>query len=98
VNIMPFDPTAWWNLLISGKIFEAVLATYTSTLGFWFYTIILFMGMLMIYLKTNNFGTTIGTGVLLFGVAIPFMPDEVANIAFVMTALGFTFILYKVFH
>jgi len=92
----------WWNQLIAGQIFEAVIASYTSVLGAWFYFLVIFLGMIMIYLKTMNFGTTVLTGIIIAGGFLPFVATLTGYTAalpliYAMIVLAITGILYKVF-
>lgn len=92
----------WWNLLTAGKFFDAVIASYTSILGAWFYFLILFLSMVMIYIKTTNFGTTVLTGMIILAGFLPFAAT-LSGVTFVLPliygliVLGIAIILYKLF-
>jgi len=87
-----------FSLFLNGKVFDAVLLSYTNILGMWFYALVMFLGMGMIYIKTQNFGTVIITGIILSSAAIPFMPTQTLYIISIIIALGISLILYRVFH
>jgi len=93
---------AWWNQLISGQILEAVIASYTTVLGAWFYILIMFLGMTMIYLKTMNFGTTVLTGIIIAGGFLPFVATLTGFTAalpliYIMIVLSIFGVLYRLF-
>ena len=89
---------ASWAQLNTGDIFGAVLGSYTNVMGYWFYAIVMMMGMSMIYIKTQNFGTVTVTGMIISAAAIPFMPTDTLGLIFVFLALGITFVMYRAFH
>jgi hypothetical protein len=80
------------------KMFEGVIGGYTVTMGYWFYLLIMFMTMVMIQLKGNNFGNTMIVGMLISGVALGFMPSNALPIIVIMVVLGIAFSLYKLFY
>jgi hypothetical protein len=104
---LAFDWLGMWNMLLGGNIFQAMISSYTNVLGVWFYTLVIFLGMMMIYFKTRNFGTTIITGILVIagsyssialGMATAIIPTEAMFPIMIVIALGITVILYRVFH
>jgi len=86
-----------WNLLTSGKIVEAFLNAHTALMGSWFYALMAFLAMLMIYMKTQNFGTTIVTGMIITAMMIQFLPAATHMMITIFIALGITVVLYLLF-
>lgn len=84
--------------LTQGDIFGAVIGSYTNVLGMWFYALVMFILMTMMYIKTQNFGTVVLTGMIISAAAIPFMPTETLSLISIMAALGVALILYAAFH
>jgi hypothetical protein len=80
------------------KMFNAIIGGYTVTMGYWFYVFIMLITMGMIQLKGKNFGNTLLVGLLISGIALPFMPSNTFGIIIIMMALGITFSLYKLFY
>lgn len=89
---------AAWGMVQGGNIFGAVVLSYTNVMGYFFYASVMLLAMIMIYLRTNNFGTVTITGILISWAAIPFMPTQSLYFIAIMIVLGITFILYKAFH
>jgi predicted branched-subunit amino acid permease len=95
---MAFDWASMWSMFTSGNIYGAVISSYTNVLGLWFYLLVLMLGMIMIYIKTKNFGTTTLVGILISSAVIPLLPTQAYFAITVIIALGITIILYRVFH
>lgn len=81
---------------------EAVIAPYTYSMGSWFYLIVLFLGMIMIYMKTQNFGTTIISGLVLSAGFFPILYTmsgytPALSVIYGFIVLGIAAILYKIF-
>ena len=93
------DGMNWaWNNFTAGNYFSAITLSYTNVMGMWFYAIVMFIGMIMIYLKTQDFGTVLITGLVISAAAVTFMPSDAQFFISIMTAFGIALILYKVFH
>lgn len=86
-----------FNALASGDVYGAVISSYTNVLGNFFYLSLLFLAMVMIYLKTQNFVTTTLVGILLSAFIAVFVPPITFTAIVVAVALGITLILYRVF-
>jgi len=101
---MPFDPATMWSLLMSGQIFQAILSSYTNVIGLWFYAIVLFTGMIMIYLKTESLSAVITVGTIITmttigsGIFASYLPPEIQNFTIFVIVVGITIVLYKIFH
>lgn len=98
------DPSMPWNVLTNGNIFGAVIMSYTNVMGLWFYMFIIFLGMMMVYFKTNNFTTAVLTGILEFsgiygaihtGVITGILLPELEFYIMGIVALGMSAIIYK---
>ena len=87
-----------FTLLTTGKFLEAFMSVYTGLLGSWLYLLLFGAALILIYLKTENFGTTTIIGLLILGPLYPVLPEGVHTLIFVLAALGVTSILYRVFH
>jgi predicted branched-subunit amino acid permease len=87
-----------WSKLMSGDIVGASISSYTNIMGVWFYLIFLFMTMLMVYMRTQNYVTTALLGIIISGAVLPLMPSSASTIIVVMMCLGSTIILYRAFH
>jgi len=105
--IVGFDPLGMWTMLTQGNIIGAVLSSYTNVLGVWFYFLVLLLGMVMIYMKTQNFGTTMITAMLALagsysaitlGAISGILPAGSEYYVGIAIALGMAVIFYKVVH
>jgi len=90
------------NYLYSGDVFRAMIFPFVWTMGVWFYLIVAFMGMMMIYIKTQNFNTTIITGLIISAGFIPFLSTVDGFATAIPAIYGFVVlaiagILYKIF-
>lgn len=87
--------------IISGKIIEAIIGVYTGVFpagfGNVFYVIVMFVGLSLLYIKTQNWGTVAIVGLLISSVTLPFIMAEWHMIAFVFMFLGFLGIFYMIF-
>lgn len=97
---MPMDliGTETYDLFMSGKFMEAVFYPFTSLMGDWFFLLLFGLGITMIYLKSQDLGTTGIAGMILFPVLMPILPIEAHFIVYSLLLLALTTILYKVFH
>lgn len=88
--------SAAWNLLIQGKIIEAVTGVYTTAfepVPSMFYAIVVFIGLGLVYAKTENVGTVGITGLLIASSTIAFLPVQVHIIAWDLLALCIALII-----
>jgi len=91
-----------WTAFTQGDIYHAILYSYTIPLGIFFYYLILFLGLMLIYFKTENFGTTVVTGFTVLGfvsASTVTMSGVESGYPFIFgfVALFITYVLYKVF-
>lgn len=93
-----------WTLLTQGQVIQASIGVFTMGLGDWFFALILFFAMVLILMKTEDFGTTILTGLLVSSAVlgsnatgIILLPVQTFTLITIMVALSFAFILYKLF-
>lgn len=91
-----------WNSFRSGDILMSIIGVYTISMGDWFYALILFFGLLMVYFKSDDFGTTIITGIIVtaaaYGAAeLNIIPVQTQFLITIFIALGITVILWRVF-
>ena len=79
--------------LSNGQWVQAVLTLYTSLMGTWFYTLIIFTIMVMIYLKSENLPlTAISTIIMIsFFKYAGIYPAGIANIVMLVVVFGITF-------
>lgn len=85
-----------WNLLVQGDIIGAVTTTFTSRfepVPSLFFAIILFVGLTLVYLKTENFGTVGVVGLIIAGNSLLFLPPQVHLMAQVFLALSIAIII-----
>lgn len=94
---MAWNYTLGWEHLLAGQLLEAGLYPYTHIMGNMFYGVLAFLAMTMIYLKTEDFGTTGVAGLLMAGASIIFMPVEIRFMASLFLVLSFTIVMYKLF-
>ena len=94
---MAWNYSVGWEQLLAGQILEAGVYPYTHIMGNMFYGIIGFLALTMIYLKTEDFGTTGVAGLLMAGASMIFLPVEIRFMASLFLTLSFTIIMYKLF-
>ena len=86
-------------MLIKGRVADAVIGVYTTPLGLWgslFYALVIMIGLIMIYIKTNNFVTTGVVGLLIGALTLSYLPMEFHGVAYVLLAFGFAISFYKI--
>jgi len=86
-----------WTLLIAGDLIGAVLASYTNIIGYYFYGLIIFIGMVILYMKTQNYGVVGVTGLLVAGSILAYMPPEVHNLGILFLIFSLAIVIYRVF-
>lgn len=94
---MAFNYSVGWEQLLAGQLLESGIFPYTHLMGNMFYGVIAFLSLTMIYLKTEDFGTTGVAGLLMAGASMIFMPVEIRFMASLFMVLSFTIIMYKLF-
>lgn len=94
---MVFNYTQGWELLMAGAFVDAALYPYVHLMGGMFYGIMAFLAMSMVYLKTENYGTTGVTGLLIAAAGIVYLPVQIRFLATIFMVLSFTIIMYKIF-
>lgn len=88
----------YFNLLLGGDLFGVVIRVFTDLLGGWFWVWMFGMGLLLIYNKSDNYGTVGIVALVIAGHMFPLFPPVVHLIAYALLALGITVILYRVYH
>lgn len=91
-----------WGKLITGDVVGSTISPFTYIFGGWFYTLVIFIGLMFVYMKTQDFGTTVVTG---FIVSAGFLPvamtltgiSSIYSIIWGMVILALAGMLYKVF-
>ena len=91
-----------WAQLTSGNIVGSTITPFTFIFGGWFYVLIIFLGLMFVYTKTQDFGTTIVTGLI---VSAGFLPvavtltgiSSIYSIIWGMVVLALAGMLYKIF-
>jgi len=92
------------NRFFNGEFFQAPIDIYILALGNWFYVLLLFLGLFLVYNKTDDFGTTLTTGlVVAAGVffdasTTAILPVQVYFAMQILIAFGIASILYIFFH
>lgn len=89
--------TEAFNLLVAGKSVEAVIYPYTYLMSNIFYALMVFLGLTMIYIKTQDYGTVGVVGALVAVGSIAYMPIQVHLIAAILLSLSLTIVVFKVF-
>jgi len=100
-NLIVDYATPWANLT-TGNIVQSTIAPFTFIFGGWFYVLIIFLGLMFVYMKTQDFGTTIVTGLI---VSAGFLPvavtltgiSSIYSIIWGMVVLALAGMLYKIF-
>lgn len=78
-----------------GEWFQAMIASYTNLFGGFFYVILLSLALVMIYIKTGNFGTVAIVGIATSFAIITLAPG-ISFYGFMMiVVLGVAGIIYK---
>jgi len=99
---MPFvNVTTAFNKMISGnetEVLHGIVSPLTQIMGNYFWFILLFIALIIIYIKTQSFSTTMIVGLLCSAGILALMPIQTHFLIYAFVALGITIILYKVFH
>ena len=96
------DPSAWWASMQSGDMLGMALGPFTSLMDVCFYVFIAFMGMLLIYFKSQNFGYTTTVGILILGGFLPYIAamqgyQAILPVIYIKIVMGVATMLYRVF-
>jgi hypothetical protein len=91
-----------WSQLTSGAIVQSTISPFTAIFGTWFYMLILFLGLMMVYFKTHNFGTTIVTGLVISAGFFPYLLtlggyEAAMPTVYMMIVFGIFVVLYRLF-
>ena len=86
-----------WSLLIAGDIMGAILTSYTNIIGYYFYGLIIFIGMIILYLKTQNYGLIGVVGLLIAGSILTYMPPEAYMLGILFLIFSLTIVVFRVF-
>lgn len=96
------NTTIAWQYLTQGITYDRFMTgityPYTAILGDWFYALFLAMTYFLIYMKTQNYGTTVIAAMLTLPAAIVLFPSDARILITVMVSIGITGILYRVFY
>jgi len=87
-------------LLTQGKILDAVIGVYTNAFmpyGEFFYMFTLFIGLTLVYMKTENFGTVGVIGFMIAGAVLAFIPVQFHNMAYSILYVSLGIIIYYAF-
>lgn len=81
------------DYLYNGQWVQAVLTLYTSLMGTWFYTLIIFCIMLMVYLKSESLPLTAVSTIILisFFKYAGLYPAGIDNMVMLAVIFGITF-------
>lgn len=96
--IEPSSGFGWSSITNTTQVLEMIINPYTLAMGSWFYAIFTFVMVGLIYIKSQTVFLP-SVVLLLCGVTmISILPGEIYGAAIAMIALGFTGIVYMVFH
>ena len=87
-------------LLTQGKILDAVLGVYLNAFapyGDFFYMFVLFIGLALVYMKTEDIGTVGVIGFTIAGAVLAFIPAQFHSMAYSILYLSLAIIIYWVF-
>lgn len=87
-------------LLTQGKVVDAVIGVFTNSLapfGDFFYMFVLFIGLSMVYMKTENFGTVGVIGFTIAAAVLAFIPSQFHQMAYSLLYLALAIIAYWMF-
>ncbi len=93
-----------WTLFLQGKVLEALIATYTDVMGFWFFIIIYAMVIVMIYLKTETTTTPLIVSLVITGIMLYLAPAGATGLSemqmvsiglFGLSVAGLAAVIYK---
>jgi len=86
--------------MTQGKILEAVIGVYTNAFapfGDFFYMFVLFIGLSLVYLKTENIGTVGVIGFTIAGAVLAFIPIQFHNMAYSILYMSLAILIYLAF-
>lgn len=86
-----------WTAMTNGNYLRAVQVPYTDLMGTYFYAAWILVAMGAIYMKTEDFGTTMVTGLLLSGTFYSFIPAAGQRFLYLTIILGITTVLYGLY-
>lgn len=86
-----------WELLISGKVLDAVVNTYTGVMGEMFYALIIMFGLTLVYIKTKNIGVVGVIALLVGGSVVTLLPAVAQRFFYLLLVFGIAVTIYKVF-
>jgi len=90
--------TTGFDLIASGKLIEGAFYPFVSLMGIWFWFFLMFIPIIMIYLKTENFAATVLTFLLLYPIAVPnFLPQEVHIYVTPLVYIAGAIIMWRLF-
>jgi hypothetical protein len=81
----------------TGDFYGAIYNSYYNVLGASFYLILIGMALMMIYIKTQNFGVVATTGMLMSTAIALLVPSIFFYAISTVIALGIATVLYRVF-
>ena len=93
------NTTLLMELIINGSLITAVTTLYTGLIGFWFYIILLFVGIMLTYIKTENVVYPLMFTILgsMAFVTQALLPTQYHNIFYIIATLALAMLLWMVF-
>lgn len=88
----------YFNMLTSGDFLEAIISPYYDLLGNWFWVWFFALMLLVLYNKTQNFGTVGIVSLVIAGHMFPLFPPVVHLMGYILLAISVTIILYRAYH
>jgi len=92
-----FNYTEGWQMFFAGQFVEGALWPYWHLMGAMFWGLIALFTLGMIYMKTENFGTTGIAGIMIAATSMIYMPQEINMLGLLLGALSITLILFNIF-
>lgn len=94
---MVLNYTAAIETLISGGIIASTIDPFTLLMGNVFYIILYCLALLLLYIKTEEFGVISITIMLTGAIMIPLVPPNTQIYFWMMVILGVALTLFRVF-
>ncbi len=85
-----------YQALLDGRIMEAVAKPHTAILGDMFYAVLLCTGLTVLYMKTENFPSTMIVGATVSAGIQTLLPTESLALFGLATVFAFSAVIYGV--